>query len=98
MNEDLYFDENESSIVPLEFNEVSSTLRMKFNATRVGKFRGLVSAPIIDYLHPKKGMEAYFKIWLEGQQKTEPTILAGISFQLAGDGPKLHAVLNENGL
>ena len=31
MNEDLYFDENESSIVSLEFDEVSSTLRMKFS-------------------------------------------------------------------
>ena len=62
MNEDLYFDENESPIVPLEFDEVSSTLRMKFNAVRVVQLRGLVSAPIIDYLHPKKGIEAHFKI------------------------------------
>ena len=62
------------------------------------QFHGLVSAPIIDYLHPKKGMEVYFKIWLEEQQKTDPTILAGIAFQLAGDGSKLHVVLNENGL
>ena len=57
----LCFDENESSIVPLEFEEVYSTLHMKFKEPRVGQFRGLVSAPIIDYLHPKKGMESYFK-------------------------------------
>ena len=73
-------------------------MKIKFSAARVGQFRGLVSTPIIDYIHPKRGMEAYFKIWLESQQKPEPTILAGIAFQNVGDGPKVHDVANENGL
>ena len=98
MNKDLYFDENESSIVPVEFEEVCSRLRMKFKDARLGQFCGLVSAPIIYFLHPKKGRDAYFKRWLDGQQQTEPTILAGIAFQNVGDGPKFHAVENQNGL
>ena len=35
--------------------------------------------------------------WLDDEQQIEPTILAGITFQNVGDGPKLHAMANENG-
>ena len=45
-----------------------------------------------------KGMDSYLERWLDGEQQMEPTILAGIAFQNAGDGPKLHVMANENGM
>ena len=74
IHKDLYMDVNESSIVPLEFEQVCSTLRMKLKDPRVQQFRRLMSVPIIDYLHPKKGMEAYFEKWRDGQKKWNPQL------------------------
>ena len=97
-NNNLYSNANGAELIPLELEQACSILRHEFQHDKLNQFHGCVSAPILDFLHPKEGKEDEFEHWIEEAKQWGPKILAGIAFQSSRDSRNIYAIKGKHGL
>ena len=92
-------EEDEEEVDYDEHLKAFMKLRKLFKTPRNdSNLKGLIAAPIQDYLCPKLGMKDAFDTWIANAARIDVKLLTAVALQHVGDIRLVRAILSRNGL